>query len=445
MKKVNIYAIFALLTGVIVSCAFYRVTPDEFLMHVSRIIFSRSMAIVHYKDMESVRKSSVGYYVGINTLPDTSSAESWRSIAKQNRSFRFADESKKVNITYDIPFVYEDTDMPDLVELRNRYQLDSIIKEGADEYDSMLRLAAWVGTRWDHGIDVVPGGTKVCDPIEVIRAGEGGGKFWCEIAARLMVRSATAVGWPARLVTASRDGYTWEHAIAELWSNQHQKWFVVDTDFNVVYEANNVPLSAFELCHEGVELQRKEILKARFFAPLKQSLTLQDLIPYYRYVHIDMRNDWCARDLRRGSPAGGDLATWWTARTEMGKILTAKKEVGDKQIFDWPVNGVEIYCLSAEQVKEGMSIEVGLMGYSPYFKHFEIADNSEPWRTTQSGRFSFTALTGQHTIKARIVTANGNKGPVSEVRFFLEQVEVSRVYSLKPVFSGNYAAVSVAM
>jgi hypothetical protein len=175
------------------------------------------------------------------------------------------------------------------------------------------------------------------------------------------------------------------------------------------------------LCHEGVALQRKGLLQTKYFAPLKNSLKPLDLIPYYRYVHIDMRNDWCSRILRRGSPAGGDLATWWSANAEFGKILTARKRVDDKQTFNWPVNTVDVHCLSAKRLKGSVNIEVGLVGYSPYFEKFEVAVDSEPWRTTQSGRLSFSALSGQHTIRARIVTVNGSVGPVREVQFRLQE------------------------
>src|ERR1700730_6625402 len=107
----------------------------------------------------------------------------------------------------------------------------------------MLKLGAWVGTRWNHGSDPLAGARDACNPAAIVAAGARGAKDWCEIAARTPGHAASSLGWPARVITASRDGYTWEHAIAELWSDDFGKWFAMDTDFNVVYESNGIPLS----------------------------------------------------------------------------------------------------------------------------------------------------------------------------------------------------------
>ncbi len=327
-------------------------------------------------------------------------------------------ESGQVVTFYDIPFVYEKSDTPYLLALRERYSLESIVKDAVGEYAAMLRLGAWVGSRWDHGIDPPPGGEQVCYPIEVVQAGEAGARLNCDISARLMVHAATALGWPARLVTASRDGYTWEHAVSELWSNVYKKWFVIDTDFNVVYEADGAPLSAFELCHQGLELQRSGLLQTRYIAPSKPSLGHIDLMPYYNYVHIDMRNDWCSRPLPTGSPAGGDLGTWWTSRPSLNALLTAKRRVDDPALFNWAVNWVSIYALSAERVSGSLvSIEIGLAGYSPTFKAFEISFDGGVWHKVEQPGYVLIAGAGEHVVRARLLTISGYVGPVSEVSF----------------------------
>ncbi|MGO9019944.1 MAG: hypothetical protein ACLQVJ_16535 [Syntrophobacteraceae bacterium] len=305
-----------------------------------------------------------------------------------------------------------------LAEFRKKYSLDRIISGPGDEYDAMLRLGAWLGTRWDHGVSRVPGGPLVCDPAKVILAGENGSKFWCEIAARTAVEAATAVGWTARLLAASKDGYNWEHAVAEFWSNQYGKWFVIDTDFNCVYEYEGVPLSGFELCHRGNELQKSGKLVVRAIAPSKKSLPMIDLIPYYSYIHIDMRNDWCSRPLAKGSPAGGDLATWWTSRPSFHRLLTAKRRVDDPELFNWAVNWVSIYALNAKIASDGLtSIEIGLAGYSPTLKAFEISFDGGGWREIEQPGYVLSAGPGDHVVRARLVTISSYTGPVSEVSF----------------------------
>jgi hypothetical protein len=234
-------------------------------------------------------------------------------------------------------FVPERSDAPHLQDLRKHYDLDAVIAQATSEYDAQLKLAAWVGTRFEHGTDEVPGGRQVCDPVAVFQAGQNGARFWCEIAAYSMIHAASAVGWPARMITASTDGHTWEHAVAELWSTQHKKWFVVDTDFNVVFEYHGVPLSAWELVHDAPQVKQSGQLTVRRFAKFKEGLTPQDLLRLFAYTHVDYRTDWCTRPLRKASPAGGDLNTRWTSRSGHAPKLTPIARASTRAEFEQAV------------------------------------------------------------------------------------------------------------
>ena len=223
------------------------------------------------------------------------------------------------------------------------------------------------------------------------------------------------MNWTARLTTASRDGRTWEHAVAELWSNQFGKWFVLDTDFNIVYEHKGVPLSAFELVHDGEALQRRGELTVRAIAAPKPSLPYQDLLPFYRYVHFDLRNDWCSRWLPRGSPSGGDLATWWTARPTMHWLITAKPRVDDREVFNWPVNWTAAHPSSARRDEEGrLVLEMGFVGYSATFRGFEMSVDHAGWCEARSGH-RLSLERGRHLIRVRLITRSGYAGSPAEI------------------------------
>ncbi|MEA3468715.1 MAG: hypothetical protein U9R57_10920, partial [Thermodesulfobacteriota bacterium] len=224
-------------------------------------------------------------------------------------------------------------------------------------------------------------------------------------------------GWPARLVTASRDGYRWEHALAELWSNQFNKWFLVDTDYNIFYMADDKPLSAYELCHTGPSLQKSGKLQVKQLAPLKQGIKMQNLLPYYRYVHIDLRNDWYSRKLKKGSPAGGDLATWWTARPDLDRLLTVKLREENAERFDWHINGVSIYPSNVvrESDSDDYSIKITLSGYSPYFEKFQVILDDEGWQDLESNSLKLKVKSGQHCFAARMMTLSGFSGSESTI------------------------------
>jgi len=236
-----------------------------------------------------------------------------------------------------VPFVYESPDAPHLKRLRDAFDLHRLVASGTNEYEAMLSVGTWLGSRWDHGSDPLPGGTQEMDVGEVIRQGMRGKRYWCEVAAKVAVQTLTAMGWVARLACISSDGRNWEHGVADVWSNQFGKWFAMDTDFNVVHECDGVPLSSYELCHDGPALHRSGTLQRRVLGASKPSLPLIDLLPLYACVSLDLRSDWYTRRLRRASPAGGDLASWWTARNGFARSLAPKIRVESRERFDWPV------------------------------------------------------------------------------------------------------------
>lgn len=414
--------VLGLLIGWIGMSGSYSLSPGNFLNRCARVLAGPLLAILYRADSEKVQEIVKGYAIGAPELAYSSSRDSWVELQHTVPGFRLIETLESSEHPNAIPFVYQRSDADYLRSFRARFGLDKIIEGALDEYDAMLRLGGWLGARWDHGTDEVPGGNLVCNPAAVIEAGERGAKYWCEIAAKTAVQAATALGWTARLTTASRDGYTWEHAVAELWSNQFDKWFALDTDFNLVYEAGGIPLSAFELSRDGERLQRENKLALRMVAPPKASLPFQDLVPFYAYVHIDMRNDWCTRPLRRGSPAGGDMATWWTARPTLNRILTKRVRVDDPAAFDWSVNSTAIHAVSARRPDEGqLIVQIGFSGYSPAFERFEVQVDGKGWERVEAMGYSLSVGDGIHTIEGRLVTSSGGRGPISRVRFEAKQ------------------------
>jgi hypothetical protein len=384
--------------------------PIAFARRAAKVVGTPLYSLIYRADRARVERLIRQYRVGAEECADAPPLAAWRRTEAQVPGLRIITVAPEQPLEYRVPFVYERADAEHLRDLRMR--VEPVVRGARDEYDAMLQLGAWLGSRWDHGCDQVPGGNLVCNPATVIAAGERGAKFWCEIAARTAVQAATSLAWTARLITASPDGYTWDHAVAEFWSNQFCKWFVLDTDFNVVYERGGVPLSAFELVHEGEGLQSSDRLQVRAISAPKPSLPYQDLMPFYRYIHVDLRNDWCSRPLARGSPSGGDLATWWTARPSLRRLMTAKPRVDDPALFNWQVNTTALYPVMGRRNAEGsLELQVGLAAYSPTFVSFELSVDSGPWRSIQGTTHALSLRAGHHLIQARILTASGYPGP----------------------------------
>jgi len=393
----------------------YALPADQVYRHAARYVLTPVFRWWYQDDLDYVKNATSKYHVAAEDIPSGKPMDSWQRLQNQAPMLSVRNLHELADPERDVPFVYERSDEEYLRRFREKYHLDEIVKDAPDQYSAMLKVGEWLGTRFDHGADKLVGTSQVCDPMAIVEAGQKGAKYWCEIAARTMVHTAASMAWPARLISASRDGYTWEHALAELWSDQFGKWFVIDVDYNVVYERNGVPLSAFELSRDGPALQKAGLLRVRQIAPPKHSLPYEDMVPYYRYVHVDLRNDWCSRTLRRGSPAGGDLATWWTARPDMPRLLTNRIRVDDEQSFDWAVNDVSIYGVSATPAADGVKVNVALAAYSPEFQHFELRLDGQDWQRIAGRQQTLALAPGPHQLEARVVTKSGYGGPASQV------------------------------
>jgi len=415
MKRI-FFVVFMFFTILTALCQYWSLPPIAMLSSCTRFVAVFICAEIYDGDIKTAEQLSLKAKTHCLNDVGNNSENNRRLVETQIPGVAFERKQNGQNYTDKIPFVFEDMNTMYLSELRSANFLDRIVRDSETEYEAMLDLAAWVGTRWDHGIGELPL-EGYYDPSAILSSASHGKKYWCEVAAIFTVQAATSLGWPARLVAAHRiDGH--RHAVAELWSNEFAKWFVVDADYNLVYEVDGVPLSAFELCHNGQSLQSSGQLTLRRFAPLKASLESIDLIPFYRYIHIDLRNDWYSRKLRRGSPAGGDLATWWTARPSLKRLLTAKVRVDSERKFNWPVNIVSIRAVGVKESKEGSSVlEIALSAYAPYFDHFQISLDNDLWKDLESCRYEWSIKKGRHCLRTRVVTlaAFPEPGPINEV------------------------------
>ncbi|MCJ8328668.1 MAG: transglutaminase domain-containing protein [Lentisphaeria bacterium] len=130
-----------------------------------------------------------------------------------------------------------------LKTLLRKYPLRKIVKKEKTEYKKLIALSKWVGEQWQHGREM----DQWLDPVrrhnavEILKKAHKGGRFNCLYFATVLATCAVALGYRARRV------YIIGHVVAEIWSEDYQKWILFDPDDRVHFEAAGIPLSAFEL------------------------------------------------------------------------------------------------------------------------------------------------------------------------------------------------------
>lgn len=137
---------------------------------------------------------------------------------------------------------------PILEELRTREGLGAVVASGATEFDRMLLLKDWVAAQWPKGNPDPYPPWNALTILDWIRSGMTGG--FCAQYAQVYLQGLASLGYTARYIGIGLVDNPYAHYLTEVWSNQYEKWIVLDPDFNVHYVRDGVPLSALEV-HEA--------------------------------------------------------------------------------------------------------------------------------------------------------------------------------------------------
>lgn len=138
---------------------------------------------------------------------------------------------------------------PYLTLLRERYELDAVVRGAGGDYERLQRVSRWVRSRWEHNGDNVP---HASDPLSILAEAATGRRFRCVEYSIVLSGALNSLGIPARVVglktadvetRASGAG----HVVAEAYLHDQGKWVLVDGQWDVIPTLGGVPLNAVEL------------------------------------------------------------------------------------------------------------------------------------------------------------------------------------------------------
>ncbi len=307
-------------------------------------------------------------------------------------------------------FNYERFEEPKLRILRERYNLGKVVKKGKDEFRKMVLLREWVKSQWWHGTPSKEGNKP--DALHILRRVRKGEQFFCDHYSVTFIQCALSLGWNARRVAIHTSGYN-GHTVAEIWSNQYKKWIIMDTDFNIHYERNGIPLNALELhkiwINEGSDgIQKIKICKGKPRPKSNGEMLCCPwrLVDYYYRFGITLGNDFFSR-AKKGKILGWDLlppAAWWfdekTIKIKGAKYLTDK----ESELY-WTLNQTYI----EPKPHRANVLSVDLNTFTPNFKEFLVKIDNRPLKKKGS-RFLWKLHSGINKIEAKAINKFGIEG-----------------------------------
>jgi hypothetical protein len=313
-------------------------------------------------------------------------------------------------------------DNPRLRQLREREQLDDVVKHGVDEFDRQVRLLDWAHHRLPKF------GRPSSDArgaLDVASAADAGHTFFCAHYGDVLVSAAASMGWVCRPLALRRPDHlgsgSTEHTSTEIWSNQHRKWIMLDPTFAMYVEKDGVPLNAYELRQAwlkrgGGDLtfvlgkDRKRYRKSDLpvfikrhpgFGDLNLDASALNVYAFIGYVpNTDLMNrgpDWGRMFITQDELCG---TTKWHKRT-------VPKDPATEPYF--PINQA---ALTLTPAAGGLKVEVKTL--TPNFKTFAMRVDGGAWQPV-GDTFVWPVKPVGGRLEVKSINHFGIDGPVSAV------------------------------
>ncbi|HEY3079071.1 MAG TPA: 6-bladed beta-propeller [Chloroflexota bacterium] len=288
-------------------------------------------------------------------------------------------------------------DPEQLARLRQQERLDEVCGRGGD-IERLARLRGWVRSQWEHTIPDPPPPHDALTHLDWIRKGKTGG--FCGNFNAVFVQCCAALGFYARSVGINKqrapDG-TWRggHAVAEVWSPEHGRWVLMDTDFDLHYSRRGQLLAALDLHRAWVTGTVSEVLPVEG-APLAFRYEVSDygeshLLELYYNFRVIVRNPALV-----GAPGYADDVyelQWVDAETEpLPDYVTS----GDPADFYPALDEVEIDALPGERSGE---LRLSLGTYAPGFRHFLVQVDGGAWRPVDGSTTEDGTTVGEQVVR----------------------------------------------
>ncbi len=286
---------------------------------------------------------------------------------------------------------FDDYENPDLHELRRRYDLADVIASGADDFEQQILLMNWVHNLWTHTDPYERGLGGLRHALQLLELARREQGFFCVQDAAVLVSAASSVGFVARPIGSST------HSWAELWSNKHRKWVMLDPTSNFYVEKDGVPLSTYEVQKQWLEHDAEGLMRVNAATGERQPMT-----SFRRRFSIIPNSDL----MEHGTQHGRRFTI-----SEDGAIdrQTGEDVPDPGKDLHFPVNQAALTVVPADD-----ALEVSIRTLTPNLDRFEIRMNDGQWRASPA-RFTWRPEADGNTLKVRAVNRFGVSGPVSTV------------------------------
>lgn len=232
---------------------------------------------------------------------------------------------------------FDTPDCPQLIELRQEFGLAEVVADAGSDLKRIEALCHWTHARWRHDGDNHP---SKDDALTILREASDGEGFRCVEYATVFAAAARSLGLPARVLGLMREDIATAksgagHVVAEVWSDEFEKWIYVDPQEDVMPLLNGTPLNALEL---QAELKNPK-LELRSRSKIWRDGYLFWIRPYLHFFNFQTDQRQFTKDETKGErillvPAGAAPP----ASFQGGQSLEDARVTSDPNVFYTPPN-----------------------------------------------------------------------------------------------------------
>ncbi len=307
---------------------------------------------------------------------------------------------------------------PRLTQLREQYRLEEVVAPGRTELEKFALLRDWVHSQWIGWQGDKYPYCPSWDPLEILDVTKNNRGFgMCTHYSAVFAGCAASLGYVSRVLILDH------HCVAEIWSDELQKWILQDTgpnnSFSATYERDGVPLNALEM-HRALVEGEADAIK---FNKLPQQTI--DPVPsrwaqlFCRFA-IPLRND----HLISAEPAelshglnqyhwNGYL--WWSDDADP-KYPEYSLQTSRPEDFYWSVNQTRLYL---QATAASHILQLDLETVTPNFSHFLVRLDDGEWEECKAS-LQWELHPGPNQLAVRSVNVFGKQGRIARARVLFE-------------------------
>ena len=324
----------------------------------------------------------------------------------------------------------DDFDHPRLRRLRSRERLDDVIAPGRTQFEKIVRLRAWVRSQWE------PAGSFYYPPWDAVEildlARKHDNRGFCAQYAVVFLQACQSLGIHARYVDLPG------HFIVAVWSDDYNRWVLMDPSNDIHFERDGVPMRGRDLYRAYWSGDLRGMVRVES-GGRRRMLTRDDLTHYRLYsiglsanqlakpVEVKSNGRWKrlvrTSDFRTYPRVGrdplvisSDFLAWRDSEAE--DSFPQRRETGDQDDFRYAINQTIIFLANQRLTDRVLKVAL-LSSNSPTFERFLIrSEKSADWLPTPSAAIKWRLRPGMNRLSARIETRHGWRGNISAMRVF---------------------------